>query len=60
MGKVLFEGFVGQNGQCCQSPKEKKGTDSADSDDTASMNKGGGYIGARTRQPPTAQTIIEK
>jgi hypothetical protein len=26
------------------------------SDDTASMVKGGGYIGALTRQPPTAQT----
>ena len=37
---------------------EKK--DSAGSDDTASMIKGGGYLGARTRQPPTAQTIIKK
>jgi hypothetical protein len=27
------------------------------SDDKASMIKGGGYIGACTRQPPTAQTI---
>ena len=27
---------------------------SAGSDDTASMIKGGGYVGARTRQPPTA------
>ena len=29
----------------------------AGSDDTASMIMGGGYVGARTRQPPTAQTI---
>ena len=36
--------------------KEKNRKDSAGSDDTASMIKGGGYIGARTRQPPTAQT----
>jgi hypothetical protein len=35
----------------------KKRKDSAGSDDTASMIKGGGYLGARTRQPPTAQTI---
>jgi hypothetical protein len=27
---------------------------------TASMIKGGGYLGARTRQPPTAQTIKKK
>jgi hypothetical protein len=32
--------------------KKKKRKDSAGSDDTASMIKGGGYIGARTRQPP--------
>ena len=38
--------------------EEKK--DSAGSDDTASMIKGGGYIGARTRQPPTTQTIKKK
>jgi len=36
--------------------KEKKRKDSTGSDDTASMIKGGGYVGARTRQPPTAQT----
>jgi hypothetical protein len=29
---------------------------SAASDDTASKIQGGGYVGARTRQPPTAQT----
>jgi hypothetical protein len=40
--------------------KEKKRKDSAGSDDTASMIKGGGYLGARTRQPPTAQTIKKK
>jgi len=40
--------------------KEKKRQDSAGSDDTASMIKGGGYLGARTRQPPTAQTIKKK
>ena len=39
--------------------KEKK-KDSVGSNDTASMIKGGGYLGARTRQPPTAQTIIKK
>jgi len=33
------------------SPKQNAG-----SDDTASMIKGGGYVGARTRQPPTVQT----
>ena len=38
----------------------KKRKDSAGSDDTASMIKGGGYLGARTRQPPTAQTITKK
>jgi hypothetical protein len=36
---------------------EKKRKNSAGSDDAASMIKGGGYIGARTRQPPTAQTV---
>jgi len=41
-----------------QAKKEKK--DSAGSDDTAGMIKGGGYIGARTRQPPTAQTVRKK
>jgi hypothetical protein len=40
--------------------KKKKRKDSAGSDDTASMIKGGGYIGARTRQPPTAQTHERK
>jgi hypothetical protein len=40
--------------------KEKKRKDSAGSDDTASMIRGGGYLGARTRQPPTAQTIKKK
>jgi len=34
-----------------------KRKDSAGSDDTASMIMGGGYLGARTRQSPTAQTI---
>jgi uncharacterized membrane protein len=37
--------------------KKQKRKDPAGSDDTASMIKGGGYLGARTRQPPTAQTI---
>jgi hypothetical protein len=38
--------------------KEKKDKeDSAGSDDTVSMIKGGGYFGARTRQPPTVQII---
>jgi len=40
--------------------KEKKREDFAGSDATASMIKGGGCLGARTRQPPTAQTIIKK
>ena len=40
-----------------QRKEKKKRKDSAGSDDTASMIKGGGYLGARTRQPPTAQTI---
>jgi len=30
--------------------KERKRKDSAGSDDTASMIKGGGYLGARTKQ----------
>ena len=37
--------------------KGKKKTPLAGSDDAASMIKGGCYLGARTRQPPTAQTI---
>jgi hypothetical protein len=37
--------------------KKRKRKDSAGSDDTASMIKGGGYLGACTRQPPTTQTI---
>jgi hypothetical protein len=37
--------------------KKKKKKDSAGCDDTSSMIKGGVYLGARTRQPPTAQTI---
>ena len=37
--------------------KEKKRKNSAGSDDTASMIKGGGYVGARTRKSSTAQTI---
>jgi hypothetical protein len=41
-------------------PYRKKRKDSAGSDDTASMIKGEGYLGARTRQPPTAQTIRKK
>ena len=32
--------------------KKRIRKDSAGSDDTASMIKGGGYLGARTRQPP--------
>jgi hypothetical protein len=40
--------------------EKKKRKDSAESDDTASMIRGGGYIGARARQPPTAQTIKNK
>ena len=40
--------------------KEKERKDSAGSDDKASMIKGEGYLGARTRQPPTAQTIERK
>jgi hypothetical protein len=34
---------------------EKKRKDSAGCGDTANMIKGGGYLGARTRQPPTAK-----
>jgi hypothetical protein len=36
--------------------KEKNRKDSAGSGDTASMIKGGDYLGARTRQPPPTQT----
>jgi hypothetical protein len=43
----------------CSIRKEKR-KDSAGSDDTASMIKGGGYLGANTRQPPTAQAIKKK
>jgi len=51
---------------CLVQRKEKK--DSAGSDGTASMirggnylgARGGNYLGARTRQPPTAQTIERK
>ena len=39
---------------------KRKRKDSAGSGDTASIIKGGGYLGARTRQPPTAQTIEKK
>jgi hypothetical protein len=39
---------------------QKKRKDSAGSDDTASMIKGGGYLGARTRQLPTAQANKKK
>jgi len=35
--------------------KKRKG--SAGSDDTASMIKGGGYLGARTRQPPNNEKV---
>jgi len=37
----------------CPPSWKKKRNDSAGSDDTARMIKGGGYVGARTRQPPT-------
>ena len=40
----------------CTKKKERK-KDFAGSGDTASMIKGEGYLGARTRQPPTTQTI---
>jgi len=40
--------------------KEKERKDSAGSDDKASMIKGEGYLGARTRQPPTAQIPKKK
>ena len=55
---MLFENLL----LSCFPEKEKKRKreDSVGSDDTASMIKGGGYIDARTRQPPTAQTIKEK
>ena len=43
-----------------QRKRKEKRKDSAGSDDTASMIKGGGYLNARTRQPPTAQTIRKK
>jgi hypothetical protein len=36
-----------------------KRKDSAGSDDTASMIKGGGYVGARTRQPSTHANITK-
>ena len=36
--------------------KKRIRKDPAGSDNTASMIKGGGYLGARTRHPPTAQT----
>jgi len=39
---------------------KRKRKDSAGSGDTASIIKGGGYLGARTRQPPTAQTKKKK
>jgi len=42
------------------SRKETKRKNSAGSDDTASMIKGGSYLGARTRQPHTAQTNKKK
>jgi hypothetical protein len=35
--------------------RTRKRKDSAGGDDTASTIKGGGYVGAHTRQPPTAQ-----
>ena len=40
--------------------KENKIEDSAGSYDTASMIKGKGYLGARTKYSPTAQTILKK
>ena len=43
---------------CTLAHRKEKTT--AGSDDTSNMMKGGGYIGARTRQPPTAQTIEKK
>jgi hypothetical protein len=39
---------------------EKKRKGSAGRDDTASMIKGGGYIGARTRHPPPLRKQLEK
>jgi hypothetical protein len=43
-----------------QKKRKRKRIDSAGSDDTASMMKGGVYLGARTRQPPTVQTNKKK
>jgi len=40
-----------------QEKNRKEKTLLAGSDNTASMIKGGGYVGARARQPPTAQTV---
>ena len=37
---------------------DKKRKNSASSDDTASMIKGGGYLGARTRQPPIKTKLM--
>ena len=39
---------------------EKNKKESAGSEDTASMIKGGDYVGARTRQRPTTQTHERK
>jgi hypothetical protein len=39
--------------------QEKERKDSAGSDDTASMIKGGGYLGARTRQQPTPRKQLK-
>ena len=39
---------------------EKYKKESAGSEDTASMIKGGDYVGARTRQRPTTQTHERK
>jgi hypothetical protein len=55
-GKVRLRRYVCLWG-ASERRQDKKRKDSAGSDDTASMIKGGGYIGARTRQPPTVQTI---
>ena len=52
--KFLEKGFSGLEEGAVT--KEKKRKDSAGSDDTASMIKGGGCVGASTRQPPTVQT----
>jgi hypothetical protein len=40
---------------CLQIEKRER-KDSAGSDDTASLIEGEGYVGARTRQPPTAKS----